>query len=338
MAAHGAGPVVVVTGASAGVGRAVVRRFAQFDRARIALLARGRQRLDAAAGEVRVLGGEALALPCDVADAHAVDEAADRAEREFGPIDIWVNCAMATVLAPFAQVTPDEFRRVTEVTYLGYVHGTMSALKRMRARDRGTIVQVGSALAYRSIPLQSAYCGAKHAIVGFTDSIRSELIHDGSQVEICAAHLPAVNTPQFEWARNRLPNRPRPLAPIFQPEVAAEGIHFLAHNPRRELWIGRSAILTILGQKVAPGVMDRVLAAQAWSGQQTDEPDTARADNLFEPAPGDYAAHGRFDERATYSAPALKAAEHMRTTTAMLALGLAVLVAGLALAGRARSA
>src|SRR5690606_38339713 len=322
------------TGASAGVGRAVVRRFAELDRARIALIARGRERLESAADEVRSLGGEAVVLPCDVADAAAVEAAAERTERELGPIDIWINCAMATILAPFAKVTADEFRRVTEVTYLGYVHGTMSALKRMRARDRGTVVQVGSALAYRSIPLQSPYCGAKHAIVGFTDSIRSELIHDGSHVEICAAHLPAVNTPQFEWARNRLPKRAQPLPPIYQPEVAAEGIHHLAHNPRRELWIGRSAIMTILGQKVAPGVLDRMLATQAWSGQQTDEPETDRPDNLFEPAPGDYAAHGRFDERATYSAPMLKAAEHMGMTAAMLGLGLGILAAGAALTMR----
>ena len=329
-------PTVVVTGASAGVGRAVMRRFAELDGARMGLIARGRERLDAAVAEARALGGDAIALPCDVADAAAVEAAAARAEEEFGPIDIWVNCAMATMLAPFGEVTPEEFRRVTEVTYLGYVHGTMAALSRMRARDRGTIVQVGSALAYRSIPLQSAYCGAKHAVVGFTDSIRSELIHDGSRVRICAAHLPAVNTPQFDWARSRMPRRAQPLPPIFQPEVAAEGIHFLAHHPRRELWIGRSAVMTILAQKVAPGVLDRLLATKAWDGQMTDEPAMPRPDNLFEPAPGDWAAHGRFDARASYSAPALKAAEHRAVTGAVLALGIGAVVAGLLLAGRSR--
>ena len=329
-------PTVVITGASAGVGRAVTRRFAEVDRARIGLIARGRERLEAAAGEVRALGGMPLVLPCDVADAQAVEQAADRVEAELGPIDIWINCAMVTILAPFVEITADEFRRVTEVTYLGYVHGTMSALKRMKPRDRGTIVQVGSALAYRSIPLQSPYCGAKHAILGFTDSIRSELIHDRSGVKISAAHLPAVNTPQFEWARNRMPRRAQPVPPIYQPEVAAEGIHFLAHNPRRELWIGRSAIMTILGQKVAPGYLDQMLASQGYSGQQTDEPAEDRPDNLFEPVPGDFAAHGRFDDRATYNAPALRAAENLGATAA-LAVGLGVLLAGALLSGRARA-
>ncbi len=328
------GPVVVITGASAGVGRAVVRRFAEHDRARIGLIARGRERLDAAAAEVRALGGTPLVLPCDVADADAVEAAAGQAERELGPIDIWINCAMVTMIAPFVEMTPDEFRRITEVTYLGQVYGTMAALRRMKPRDHGTIVQVGSALAYRSIPLQSGYCGAKHGVVGFTDSIRSELIHDGSRVKICAAHLPAVNTPQFEWARNRMPNRPQPLPPIYQPEVPAEGIHFLAHNPRRELWIGRTAIMSILGQKVAPGYLDHMLARQAYAGQQTDEPAEDHADNLYDPVEGDYAAHGRFDSRATYSAPALTAAEHPGATAGLLALGLGLLVGGAFLAAR----
>lgn len=331
---HDREPTVVVTGASAGVGRAVVRRFAELDRARIGLIARGRERLEAAAAEVRALGGTALELPCDVADAEAVENAASQVERELGPIDIWINCAMVTMIAPFVEMSADEFRRITEVTYLGQVHGTMAALRRMKPRDHGTIIQVGSALAYRSIPLQSGYCGAKHAVVGFTDSIRSELIHDGSNVKICAAHLPAVNTPQFEWARNRMPNRPQPLPPIYQPEVPAEGIHFLAHNPRRELWIGRTAIMTILGQKVAPGYLDHVLASKAYSGQQTDEPAEHRPDNLYEPVGGDYAAHGRFDSRATYYAPALTAAEHPGATAAVLALGLGLLVGGVLLAGR----
>lgn len=318
-------PVVIVTGASAGVGRALVRRFAELDHARIGLIARGRQRLQEAAAEVRALGGEALALPADVADFDALEGAAERVTDEFGPIDIWINCAMATILAPFKEITPEEFRRVTEVTYLGCVHGTMIALKRMLPRDQGTIVQVGSALAYRSIPLQSAYCGAKHGIVGFTDSIRSELIHDKSRVKISVAHLPAVNTPQFEWARNRLPNRPQPVPPIFQPEVPAAGIHFLAHHPRRELWIGRSSITAILAQRIAPGLLDRYLGATGYASQQTAEPETKRPDNLFEPAPGAYAAHGRFDERASYRAPVLLADEHKLASIALLGLGAGLL-------------
>src|SRR5690625_3994218 len=317
--------VVVVTGASAGVGRAVVRRFAELDHARIGLIARGRDRLHEAAEEVHALGGEALALPGDVVDFDVLERAAERVTHEFGPIDIWINCAMATILAPFKEITPEEFRRVTEVTYLGYVHGTMVALKRMLARDRGTIVQVGSALAYRSIPLQSPYCGAKHAIVGFTDSIRSELIHDKARVKICVAHLPAVNTPQFEWARNRLPNRAQPVPPIFQPEVPAAGIHFLAHNPRRELWIGCSSIKAILAQKIAPGLLDRYLGARGYASQQTAEPETRRPDNLFEPAPGAYAAHGRFDERASYRAPLLLVDEHKIASLALLGLGAGLL-------------
>jgi len=327
---HTKPPVIVVTGASAGVGRAVVRRFAELDRARIGLVARGRSRLEETAEEVRALGGEALPLPADVADFNALDQAAEHVVNAFGPIDIWINCAMATILAPFKEITPEEFRRVTEVTYLGFVHGTMIALKHMLPRDSGTIVQVGSALAYRSIPLQSPYCGAKHAIVGFTDSIRSELLHDRSRVKICVAHLPAVNTPQFEWARNRLPNRPQPVPPIFQPEVPAAGIHYLAHHPRRELWIGRSSIKAILAQKIAPGLLDRYLAATGYSSQQTDEPENpARPDNLFEPAPGAFAAHGRFDERASYRAPVLFATEH-KLAAGLLALGAGTIAFALA--------
>lgn len=254
------GPVVVITGASAGVGRATARLFAERDGARIGLIARGRERLETAADEVRQSGGKALALPCDVADAAGVEQAAEKVERAFGPIDIWVNCAMATMMAPVGKMTPEEFRRVTEVTYLGSVHGTMSALHRMRQRDRGVIVQVGSALAYRSIPLQSAYCGAKHGIVGFLDSLRSELIHDKSHVRLSVVHLPAVNTPQFSWMRNRMPRRPQPVPPIFQPEVAADAIHFAAHHPRREFWVGRSSVQAIMAQRIAPGLLDRFLA------------------------------------------------------------------------------
>ena len=289
---------VVITGASAGVGRATALAFARRG-ARIGLLARGVERLNAAAAEVRAAGGEALVLPTDVADPDAVESAAAAVERQFGPIDIWVNDAMATVFARFADITPDEFRRVTEVTYLGFVHGTMAALRRMRARDRGTIVQVGSTLAYRSIPLQSAYCGAKHAIVGFTDSIRSELIHEGSRVHLTVVHMPALNTPQFEWARNKMPRRPQPVPPIFQPEVAAEAIVYAAHSRRREMEVGGPTVEAILAQKIAPGLLDRYLASRAYAGQQTNEPaDPRHRDNLFAAVPGAYAAHGRFDARA----------------------------------------
>ncbi|HEX5454922.1 MAG TPA: SDR family oxidoreductase, partial [Stellaceae bacterium] len=265
-----AAETVVITGASAGVGRAAAQAFARRG-ARIGLLARGAERLNAAAAEVRAAGGEALALPTDVADPDAVESAAAAVEREFGPIEIWVNNAMATVFAPFAAITPDEFRRVTEVTYLGFVHGTMAALKRMRQRDRGTIVQVGSTLAYRSIPLQSAYCGAKHAIVGFTDSIRSELIHAGSRVHLTVVLMPALNTPQFDWARNKMPHRAQPVPPIFQPEVGAEAIVYAAHSRRREIKVGGPTVEAIFANEVVPGWLDAYLARRAYDGQQTDE-------------------------------------------------------------------
>jgi len=290
--------VVVVTGASAGLGRAIVREFAR-EGASVGLLARGRERLEEARREVEALGGRAIALTTDVADAEAVERAAEAVEREFGPIDIWVNNAMATVFAPFDQVTPEEFKRATDVTYLGYVHGTMAALKRMKPRDRGVIIQVGSALAYRSIPLQSAYCGAKHAVVGFTDSIRSELLHDGSNVHITIAHMPALNTPQFEWSRSRMPRHAQPVPPIFQPEVAARAVVWAARHRRREVNVGLPTVVAIQGQKIAPGLADRHLAKTGYESQQTDEPAPPdRRDNLFAPLPGGYGAHGGFDERA----------------------------------------
>ena len=287
---------------------------------------------------MREAGGEALVLPLDVADAGAVEAAADRVERELGPIDIWINVAMVTVLAPVAEMTAEEYRRVTEVTYLGCVHGTMAALARMRRRDRGTIVQIGSALAYRSIPLQSAYCAAKHAVVGFTDSLRSELIHDKSRIRLTAVHLPAVNTPQFDWARNKLPRRAQPLPPIFQPELIADAVHHAAHHPRREYWLGFPAIKAIVGQKLAPGLADHMLAHQAWGGQMTDEPAVVgRPDNLFDPVPGDYAARGRFSDRASSSSPAIWASEHRDALigAAALGVGLAAMAAAAMLAGRA---
>ena len=292
------GKVVVVTGASAGVGRAVVAEFAR-QGAHIGLIARGRERLEAAKREVEEAGGKALVLPTDVADAQQVENAAERAERELGPIDIWVNDAMTTIFAPFVEITPEEFKRATEVTYLGQVYGTMAALKRMKPRDRGAIIQVGSALAYRSIPLQSPYCGAKHAIVGFTDSLRSELIHDRSKVHITVVHLPAMNTPQFNWCRTRLPRHPQPVPPIFQPEVAARAIVWAASHKRREVYVGGPTVEAIYGQEIAPSYADRYLAKNAYDGQQTDEPVSPhRPNNLFEPVEGDYAAHGIFDSRA----------------------------------------
>ncbi|MGR3757550.1 MAG: SDR family oxidoreductase [Tranquillimonas sp.] len=328
-------PVIMISGASAGVGRATVRRFAG-PGMRIGLIARSRERLEAAAAEVRERGGEALVLPLDVADAAAVEDAAERLEAAFGPIDAWINVAMVTVLSPVAQMTPEEYRRVTDVTYLGTVHGTLAALKRMKPRDRGTIVQVGSALGYRSIPLQSAYCAAKAAVRGFTDSLRSELMHDGSGVRLTMVQLPAVNTPQFDWARNKMPHRPQPLPPIFQPEPIADAIHHAAHEARREYWLGFSAVKAIMGQKLAPGLGDRILASEAYSGQATDEPAEARPDNLFDPVPGDYGAHGRFDGQAASRSPAIWVSEHRDLAVGLGALALAALVAGaMGAAGRA---
>jgi NAD(P)-dependent dehydrogenase (short-subunit alcohol dehydrogenase family) len=290
--------VVAITGASAGVGRATVRRFAR-ESARIGLIARGQERLDEAAAEVEELGGEAFVLPLDVADPDALDEAAEKIEERFGPLDVWVNNAMATVFAPVRDTTPEEFARATEVTYMGAVWGTMAALRRMLPRDRGTIVQVGSALAYRSIPLQAAYCGAKSAIRGFTESLRTELLHEGSDVHVTMVELPAHNTPQFSWSRAKMPRKPQPVPPIFQPEVAAEAIYYAATHRRRELVVGWPAVKAIYGEKVVPGLLDRYLARNGYEAQQTDEPlDGEREGNLFEPVPGEFGAHGEFDDRS----------------------------------------
>ena len=324
--------VVVVTGATSGVGRAVAERFAR-DGARIALLARGREGLDAAAAEVERLGGRALPLPTDVADADAVEAAAAAAEEAFGEIDIWINNAMTTVFAWFEEVEPDEFRRATEVTYFGAVWGTRSALKRMLPRDRGTIVQVGSALAYRGIPLQSAYCGSKHAMKGFFESIRTELIHKGSNVHVTMVQLPAVNTPQFDHCRSKMPRHPMPVPPIFQPEVAADAVHWAAHHRRRQVYVGGPTVKTIVGNAVAPWLGDRYLAHTGVDAQQTDESlDGTREGNLFAPAGGDAGAHGRFDEQARPRSMQLA----LTKRRAALAAALAALVAGAAAAGRAR--
>jgi NAD(P)-dependent dehydrogenase (short-subunit alcohol dehydrogenase family) len=317
---------VVVTGASAGVGRAAARAFgARGDR--VALLARGERGLADACREVEEAGGTALAITTDVADAEQVEAAAARAEQELGPIDVWVNDAMATIFAPVKELEPADVRRATEVTYLGAVWGTLAALRRMLPRDRGTIVQVGSALSYRAIPLQAAYCGAKFAIRGFTDSLRTELLHDSSGVHVTMVQLPAVNTPQFEWCKTRLSHHPQPVPPIFQPEVPAAAIVWAADHPRRELWVARSAAKAILAQKLAPSIADRYLARSGYRSQQTDEPVSPdRPSNLYEPVEGLHATHGRFDAQASGRSPELWMAEHR----AGLVGGVAAAAAGLA--------
>ncbi len=289
---------IVVTGASAGVGRATVRAFAR-PGVRLGLLARSRSRLEEARDEVEVRGGEAMVCPVDVADADAVESAAASIEERFGPIDIWVNNAMVSVFSRVRDMRAEEYRRVTEVTYLGYVHGTLAALRRMLPRDRGVIVQVGSALAYRGIPLQSAYCAAKHAIQGFTESLRSELMHDGSAVRVTMVQMPALNTPQFRWTRSRMPHKAQPVPPIFQPEVAAAAIVYAATHARSELYVGWPTVKAIVGNRIAPRLLDRYLARTGFASQQTAEPEEpGRPDNLWEPVEGDQGAHGVFDARA----------------------------------------
>jgi NAD(P)-dependent dehydrogenase (short-subunit alcohol dehydrogenase family) len=289
--------VVVITGGSAGVGRATAEHFASngWD---VAVVARGQDGLDATVKEVTSRGQRGLGVRTDIADAAQVDAAAEQIERELGPIDVWVNNAMTTVFAPLSEIEPDEFKRATEVTYLGCVYGTMAALCRMRRRDRGVVVQVGSALAYRGIPLQSAYCGSKHAIRGFTDSLRTELRHEHSNVRLTAVHLPALNTPQFGWCRSKLPNHPQPVPPIYQPELAAQAIWWAAHHRRREVWLGATTAATIVANVIAPGLLDRYLGRTGVKGQQTDEPIGRRPDDLFTPVEGDHGAHGVFDSRA----------------------------------------
>jgi NAD(P)-dependent dehydrogenase (short-subunit alcohol dehydrogenase family) len=324
---------VVITGASAGVGRALAQLYARRGD-RVALLARGLDGLEGARRDVAALGGTPLVIPVDVADPEAVEAAAARVETELGPIDVWINNAMASVFSPIVEMTPDDFRRVTDVTYHGAVWGTLAALRRMRPRDRGTIVLVGSALAYRGIPGQSAYCAAKHAMQGFHDSLRTELMHDGSNVNVTMVQLPAVNTPQFRWVKSRFPNRAQPVPPIFQPEVIAEGIAWAADHPEatRELIIGWPALKAIMGNKLVPSYADRVLARSGYASQQTDEPeDPNRPHNLWEPVDGpgggDHGAHGAFDHRARDGSWQLWANTH-RPTLALAGGALAALVAG----------
>src|SRR5437773_5258689 len=290
---------VVIAGASAGVGRATARAFGK-RKARVGLIARGPAGLEAAKCEIESMGGEAIVLPLDVSDHDAVEQAASEIESRFGPIDIWINNAMLSVFSPIMEMKPEEYRRVTEVTYLGYVWGTLAALRRMKPRDRGAIVQVGSALAYRGIPLQSAYCAAKHAVQGFHDSLRCELIHDNSKVRVVMVQMPALNTPQFRWVKSRLPRKAQPVPPIFQPEVAAEAIVWAAYSNRREINVGWPTTAAIVGNSFMPGLGDLYLSKHGYEAQMIDEPENPnRPDNLWSPLPGDHGAHGVFDDRAT---------------------------------------
>ena len=328
--------VVVVTGASGGIGRAVAKAFGTRG-CSVALLARGRKGLDGATNDIQLAGGVALSIQTDVADSQQIQAAADRVEQELGPIDVWVNVAFTSVFAPFDQIEPDEYKRVTEVSYLGYVYGTMAALKYMKPRDRGTIIQVGSALAYRGIPLQSAYCGAKHAIQGFNEALRCELLHEKSDVHVTMVQMPAVNTPQFSWVLSRLPRHAQPVPPIYQPELAARAVLFAADHPqRREYWVGTSTMATLAANAVAPGVLDRYLGRTGFSSQQTSDPQSPDAPvNLWNPADGiggkDYGSHGVFDDKSHGNDPQLWLSHHHK----LIGVGLASL-AGLALLVRRR--
>jgi NAD(P)-dependent dehydrogenase (short-subunit alcohol dehydrogenase family) len=328
---NSSGRVVVVMGASAGVGRAVAEEFGRRGDA-VAVLARGEAGLAGAVRSIESGGGTALAIPCDVADYGQLEKAADQVERELGPIDVWVNVASTSVFAKFVDIEPDEFRRVTEVTYLGYVYGTRVALDRMRPRNRGAIVHVGSALAYRGIPLQSAYCGGKHAIQGFHDSLRAELLSENSGVHVTMVQMPALNTPQFDWVRSRLPKKAQPVPPIYQPEVAARAVAYAADHPqRREYWVGATTAATIMANAVAPGILDRYLAKTGIKGQQVDEPeDPNRPDNLYEPVDrdSDHGAHGRFDDRSHARSEQLWMTQRHREIAA--AVGAALVVAAVA--------
>jgi short-subunit dehydrogenase len=324
--------VVVITGASGGIGRAAARRFAA-EGANVALLARGRTGLEAAAGEVQRAGGRALVLPVDVADEGQLEAAAISVDEAFGEIDVWVNNAMVTVYAEFLDIEPEEFRRANDVTYLGMVWGTRSALRRMLPRDRGSIVQVCSAMSYRGIPLQSPYCGAKHACKGFTESIITELRHRKSKVRLSMIQLPGLNTTQFTWGRTKLPKQTMPVPPIYQPELAADAIHHAAHHKRRQIYVGIPTVMNIIGERTAPWLLDRILAKTGYEKQMTDhELDPAGHDNLFEPIDEDRGAHGPFDEQAHERSPQYELAKHR--TAVLTGVGAAVAGAGAALARR----
>lgn len=331
-------PTVVICGATAGVGRATANAFAR-EGYRVALIARGADGLAETRTELEARGAKVLAISADVADADAVDRAAEQVENELGPIDVWVNSAMATVFGPVEQITAAEYKRVTDVTYLGFVHGTLAALRHMRPRNRGTIVQVGSALAYRAIPLQSAYCAAKFAVRGFTDSLRCELIHSNSRVKLTMVQLPAHNTPQFNWSRNKMPKRPQPVPPIHTPEVAAKAILRAATEAPRELWLGSASLKAIIGNMFMPGLLDKMMAKQAWSGQMTDEPaDPEQPDNLYDPVDGLHRVEGRFDDQIKDNAIALSSETVGKLAVAGLAavtVGAVALVASIA-SGRGR--
>lgn len=324
--------VVVITGASGGIGRAAARKFAA-DGARIGLIARGRRGLEAAAKEVEQAGGQALVLPVDVADHDQVEAAASSVEDAFGPIDVWVNDAMVTVYAEFLDVEPDEFRRATEVSYLGMVWGTRAALKRMMERDQGSIVQVCSAMSYRGIPLQAPYCGAKHACKGFTESVITELLHHKSNVQVSMIQLPGLNTTQFTWGRTKLPKQTMPVPPIYQPEVAADAIHYAAHHKRRQIYVGIPTVMNIVGERVAPWLLDRYLAKSGFESQMTDQPLAQEGhDNLFEPVDEDRGAHGPFDDQAHAFSPQYELAKHR----GLLLAGLGTAAVGVAAAAAAR--
>lgn len=331
--AEGHRRVVVVTGASAGLGRSIARQFAKSG-ADVALLARGVDGLEAARKEVEALGGKALVFPLDVADADAVERATEEIERQLGPIDVWVNNAMNSVFSPIKEMTPEDYKRVTEVTYLGQVYGCLSALRRMLPRDRGSIIFVGSALAYRGIPLQSAYCAAKHATEGFFDSLRTELMHDKSNVRISMVQLPAMNTTQFKFVKTRLPRKPRPMGTIYQPEVAAEVIEYASRNRRREYYVGWPTVKAIVGNKIAPWFADWVLSRNGYEGQMTEEPeDPGRRHNLWEPLPGDHGAHGTFDDQSkSFSVVTWASLNKFAVAASLLAFA-----GALALAGRINS-
>lgn len=328
--------VVMVTGASAGVGRAIACEFARHG-ARIGLLARGRAGLEGALRDVERLGGEGVILPADTSDPAAVEAAATGLETTFGPIDVWVNVAFATVFSPFTEMTPEDFKRVTEVTYLGFVNGTRAALTRMLPRDHGTIVQIGSALAYRGIPLQSAYSGAKHAIQGFTESVRTELEHQHSAVWITMLQLPAVNTPQFTWGRNKLPRKAQPVPPIYQPELIGQAAYWAARHRKRQMYLGGSTAIVINANKLVPGLGDRYLALTGYRSQMRDEPrDPTRPDNLFTPVDDtrDYGAHGAFDDRARHRSWEMWASAHLPLVLGAVTAGLGAVAVGLALVSR----